>query len=119
MNIADFRKKHHATFASAVPETALLNYAGLRTLLQLTKPKNNFEPIRIDDVVGVIINNRTQNKDFDLLEETDMVLTKPGFEKAVEMIYEDIRVLYQHASEDTFNKSSLGSDYAGDFYLGK
>ena len=43
MSIADFKKSYYSLFEKASPETAILNYAGLRTLLNLILPINRYK----------------------------------------------------------------------------
>ncbi|WP_448822024.1 hypothetical protein [Cetobacterium sp.] len=56
MSIADFKKNYYSLFEKATPDTALLNYAGLRTLIELTV----YRELEVEEIEEII--NAGRNK---------------------------------------------------------
>lgn len=68
MNIADFKRSYYSLFEKTTPDTALLNFAGLKTLVNLIVPINRYK----ENIYSITINANETNlnlpPEFDLNE---------------------------------------------------
>lgn len=74
MSIADFKKSYYSLFEKATPETALLNYAGLRTLLNLILPINRYKENIYSQTININEININLPPEFNLNESLKVYL---------------------------------------------